>query len=571
MTKYHIKTGPASQHVLLISYTFSAPSNNPLLQIPFWRPGRYEAGNFASNFRSIRVFIEGEEIPARKVSSHVVEVDAAKGSIIECQYECYAARLTAGNTYYDEEVLLINPVNSLLYAQGLEEEEIEVRLDHPNGFELASGFLKKKIDRGHALFYASDIQHLMDTPILGSVNMKRMSYHECGVDFTIHIAGEDHPDEKGLLYDFKSFSRAQLQAFGSLPVKEYHFLILLLPYRAYHGVEHENSTVIIFGDAISLSERANYLNLLGVSSHELYHTWNVKSLRPAEWCPYDFTAESPSRLGYVAEGVTTYLGDWMLWHCGILSDEEYLKELAKFWRTHMLNEGRYALSLGDSSVDTWVDGYGTNIPRRRVSIYTEGAMLAIICDLRMLHASMGKKSINDFMKVMYTKYGKKRGYTESDYWREMEDFSGLDFSDLIRDVVNGRGHLESYFHEALDLIGVRIKEFDAPNELESRFGLKVAKMNGFWTIVNLMKDSPAERAGLWFGQRISNINRMEPPEDFANLELGDKVILTIIETGSEKEIEFELHATGDVWIRDYSLFLDAENDLFYRWKNAVLS
>ena len=132
---------------------------------------------------------------------------------------------------------------------------------------------------------------------------------------------------------------------------------------------------------------AVYPDLLGVSSHELYHTWNVKAIRPIELFPYDFTKENYSELGYLCEGVTTYMGDLFLFKSNVFSEEEYFNELNQQLQKHFDNPGRFNYSVAASSFDTWLDGYVPGVPNRKVSIYTEGCLIALVCDLMIIHHS----------------------------------------------------------------------------------------------------------------------------------------------------------------------------------------
>ena len=120
--------------------------------------------------------------------------------------------------------------------------------------------------------------------------------------------------------DHVAFTRAQLSYFGSFPVPSYHFLYLFPDRDVRHGVEHEDSTVIALGPAERVRSKEGYMEIIGIASHELYHAWNVKRIRPAEWMPYDFANACPSELGYIAEGVTTYMGDLFLFEARSFAD-----------------------------------------------------------------------------------------------------------------------------------------------------------------------------------------------------------------------------------------------------------
>jgi predicted metalloprotease with PDZ domain len=159
-----------------------------------------------------------------------------------------------------------------------------------------------------------------------------------------------------------------------------------------------------------------YDEFLGISSHELFHTWNIKSIRPVEMMPYDYSKENYSRLGFVAEGVTTYYGDFLLYRSGVFSDADYFKTFNEQLQKHFDNFGRFNLSVADSSFDTWLDGYNPGVPNRKVSIYTEGCLIAFMTDICIRKQTSNAHSLDDVMRALFTEFGKKKiGYSENDY------------------------------------------------------------------------------------------------------------------------------------------------------------
>ncbi len=515
MIFYRIKAAHPYKHQLEISCTFTAQNAREIIQIPFWRPGRYEAGNFPRNYIGFEAFANGQPVPSKKITAHRWELEATPGAQVELKYTCYASELTAGNTYFDHEVLLINPVNCLVYPIGLETEPSNIALHLPKGWTAATSFYeaphKTNEDQEDIYhFQATDLQELLDTPVLASGALNTLEYKVDDVRFLLHIHGENHLNQKKLIADFEAFTRTQIAAFGGFPVQEYHFLLMFLPYKAYHGVEHEKSTVVILGPAQDVGTPGLYKELLGVSSHELYHTWNVKHLRPADWAPYDFTMSSPSRLGYIAEGVTTYMGDWMLWQSTVFSDEDYLQELSIHIQRHMDNEGRDNLSLGDASIDTWTDGYTRSAPRRRVSIYVEGALLALVTDIWLLEASAGRSGLAYFMRMFYETYNGPAGFSETDWWKSLSETADMPWNNLRDEVVDGRGKLLKYVSEALNKTGLIIHKDALSIKWESDWGVKLELIANEWVVQNVMRDSPAARAGLWFGDKIHALNQQAP-------------------------------------------------------------
>ena len=222
-----------------------------------------------------------------------------------------------------------------------------------------------------------------------------------------------------MLQDFKLFIEYQIQLFGSFPHKAFLFLFQITPYRSYHGVEHHKSTVILLGPSYDIFKNF-YSELLGVSSHELYHVWNVKNIRPQEMAPYDFSRENYTQMGYVTEGVTTYMGDRILYESGVFSLNQYFEELQKLFQRHFHNDGRNHYSVAESSWDSWLDGYVAGAPARKVSIYVEGALISLICDAKIRKSTSYKKSLHDVMKSMYQGSDKLSPYDKKIYKEKLE-------------------------------------------------------------------------------------------------------------------------------------------------------
>ena len=264
------------------------------------------------------------------------------------------------------------------------------------------------------------------------------SYREQGVDFHVWVHDTLPADPARFMSEHVAFTRAQLSSFGSFPTEEYHFLYLFPDRDVRHGVEHEDSTVIALGPAERVKSEEGHMEIIGIASHELYHAWNVKRIRPAEWMPYDFTQACPSELGYIAEGVTTYMGDLFLFEAGVVDLEGWCGLMTKLLERHLNNPGRLNMSVAASSFDTWLDGYRLGVPGRKGSIYVEGAVLAFLCDCRIMTATDGEASLSTAMRLLWERFGRPRkGLADSDYWDVLAEVAGEPLDDLRRDHAEG--------------------------------------------------------------------------------------------------------------------------------------
>jgi len=502
MIQYTLSTTNSHRHFLQLEAVFPCHAAKTKLQLPSWRPGRYELGNFAKNIRSFSASdVAGKPLKFQKLSKDLWEIDTEGVSELKLNYEYYSDVINAGSTFLDEHLLYVNPVNCFFYSPENEHEAFSIQLNIPESFEIA-GSLRKGENQNELI--GTGIQELMDSPFMAASNLDHFSYQAGDCLFHVWINGSHRIDTSLMQQQFEAFSEAQIKAFKGFPCEEYHFLFHILPYKAYHGVEHEKSTVISLGPASELMEPAFYRELLGVSCHELYHTWNVKNIRPKEMYPYAFERENYSKLGYVAEGVTTYFGDQFLLRSDVFSEEEYFQQLSSQVQRHMDNPGRKNLSVSESSFDTWLDGYTPGIPWRKVSIYNEGALASFICDVTILESSGGQKSLDDAMTSLYTEFGlQEKGYSELDYKSILEKTAGHSMDKIFNELIWGTDDFLPHLERAVNWIGFEIVHQPSPLFHESHWGFKIDDKN---CISALLPESAADQAGLWYGDEIVAIN-----------------------------------------------------------------
>jgi predicted metalloprotease with PDZ domain len=250
-----------------------------------------------------------------------------------------------------------------------------------------------------------------------------------------------------------------------------------------------------------------YKELLGVSSHELYHTWNVKALRPAAMWPYDFKKENYSELGYIYEGITTYMGDLFLLKSGVFTLEQYLDEFKAQLQKHFDNPGRFNYSVAQSSFDTWLDGYVPGAPGRKVSIYTEGCLLAFVTDVKIRQATQNKFGLDEVMKRLYFDFAMQgKGITEEDYLSTLEHVSGISFQSFFKEFVHGTQPYELILTESLDYLGLELLQKPSALYSEGRLGMKLAPLGKSFHVVAMFSGGPADLGGMRIGDEIIGVN-----------------------------------------------------------------
>jgi predicted metalloprotease with PDZ domain len=567
MINYKIYTDKPSQHYLQIEISYHPTQVIETIQLPSWRPGRYELGNFAKNVRNFKVTNQDrQELIYQKITKDRWEFNTSQSESIIISYEYYAIDLNAGSTFFSIDQVYINPVNCLMYIDGRENESCSLELFIPDNFTIACS-----LSIHGNILNASNFDELADSPLICSPTLQHRTYAVDETIFHLWFQGEVKVDWEKLIPDFTSFTEKQIEKFGEFPVDEYHFLFQIVPFRAYHGVEHCRSTVILLGPSHAVFNDF-YSDLLGVSSHELYHTWNVKAIRPIEMFPYNFAKENYSELGYLCEGVTTYMGDLMLFKSNVIGLADYMKELNVQIQKHVENFGRYNYSVAHSSFDTWLDGYVPGTPSRKVSIYTEGCMIALICDIMIIHESNGKYGLDDAMKDLFENFARKnKGVSENDYKKILEKFSGTSFDEIFQEYIHGKKDYIALLTKNLIKIGLQLKSKQTGKISQDRFGIKTIVNGNSFIIKQIFPNSPADLAQLMIDDEIVAIKRTECLGELDKLivqYLQEEKIEFLIKRRN-KFIDIEIELNENQYFPEYFIEYSEEtiknNRLFKKW------
>lgn len=548
--KYTFLIDAPHQQFVSIQLEVSSTKDTLELQLPAWRPGRYELGNFAKNVKSFCVYSEtGKSLPFVKTTKDKWVVDTSEASLVKVSYKYYAAELNAGSTYLDATQLYVNPVNCCFFTKENYMDEITVELDVPENWQIASPILNE-----NRQLRARNFDQLADSPFICSSRLQHTLYEAKNVKFHIWFNGLIYPDWRRLLKDFQAFTEKQLEKFLEFPCSEYHFLIQILPYQAYHGVEHEQCTVITLGPSYDVFGRL-YKELLGVSSHELYHTWNVKSIRPIEMMPYDFSKENYSKMGYLAEGVTTYMGDLMLLKSGVFTLDQYITEFNTQLQRHFDNFGRFNYSVAESSFDTWLDGYTPGIPGRKVSIYTEGCLLAFVTDVSIMRATGNKRKLDEVMRSLYNNYGKKGiGVSEGVYKAEIENVTGTSMDWLFDQYINGTKAFEGVLTDCLDYLGLELMNEPSEDYAAAHLGVKTALVNNQLKAMAIFPGSPFDVAGGMLDDEIIAVNEVKMSNDLNQwLNFFENDTKKIIVQRKGKIVELFIPEVSRTFYQRYSL------------------
>lgn len=575
-------TNAQSRYLTITAIAENVTSASVEVQLPAWRPGRYELGNFAKNVRGFRAETpDGRALVSRKITKDSWKVECRGEETIYFVYEYYAAELNAGSTWLDETQLYVNPVNCCIYLTNRLEEVCTLELQIPENWRIATA-LQQPADN---VLVASDFDRLADSPFIASPTLQHNYFVLEGVEFHLWFQGECRPDWPKIVSDSFIYVNEIMQIFGSCPAEKYHFLYQILPQRFYHGVEHTDSTVIALGPPYRLMHEL-YSDFLGVSCHELFHAWNIKAIRPAEMLPYNFTRENYSRLGYVCEGVTTYYGDYLLFRSGVFTEQEYWHTFEERLQKHFDSHGRHFLSVADSSFDTWLDGYVPGAPHRKTSIYHEGCLLAFVTDIFIRSKTNNKNNLDMVMRRLWIEFGQQgKGYSETDYRRLVEETAEASFVDFWNTYFYQSVDYTDIIKEALEYIGCQLNQYESHKIHEDKFGFKLVEHSGITRVTEVYYNSPAEVCGLAIGDEITGIHTedrvgQDPIPVRADLNEWmryfntETVVLVVNSGGSQKFLT--LRADNEHYYSVYKVsrrkdLKDSQKQSFQNWSGLKIS
>lgn len=466
---YTLSTPIPSSQILEVQLDFQCEKEELVhLQLPSWRPGRYEIANYAQYLINLEVHGPGGPIDYQKKTKDLWEFTAPGSGLYRMNYTYHAAQFDAGGSWVSPDLVYINFINLAFVLNGREHEPITLQLNIPETYQVACALAQPE----PGLLQAKNVQELVDSPLLAAKKLHHRSYQVNDSQFHLWVSGTVSFEWDDVLKQFRNFTLKQIDDFGDFPAKAYHFLIHLLPFPHYHGVEHNYSTVITLGPDHLMATKVGMDRLMGICSHELYHFWNVCRIRPKAIQPYDFSKEAYLLEGLIAEGVTTFMGDFYLLKSGYYSTREYLDKMETLFERGFENQGWKNQSIIDSSFDLWLDGYKAGVPDKKVSIYTHGALLTFAVDLLLLQNG---RRMHEVMKIMWNRFGKTdRGYTLEDFRKAILSLSENPgkMDSFFERFVLGKDDLYPLLKSLLPAIGLEIQQVKKESRLESEFGVK---------------------------------------------------------------------------------------------------
>lgn len=464
---YAIRPADLALHLFEVTLTISSPDpEGQVVSLPAWIPGSYMIREFARNIVQIRAECDGRKVRLTKLDKHSWRATRCDGPLV-LHYQVYAWDLSVRAAHLDQTHGFFNGTSTFLQVHGQEMLPHVVEILPPDDIDGSGAFdgwrvatsLRELKARRHRFgsYIADNYDELIDHPVeMGEFQLIRFDAH--GVPHEMAITGRvPNLDSARLAADLKKICEQQIALFEPAtkraPMERYVFLTMVVG-DGYGGLEHRASTALICSrndlpvkGHPAMSE--GYRGFLGLCSHEYFHTWNVKRIKPAVFAPYDLRAENHTPLLWLFEGFTSYYDDLVLVRAGLIDEKTYLGLLAKTLNGVLRGAGRLKQSVAESSFDAWTKYYrqDENAPNAVVSYYTKGSLVALLLDLTIRAGTQGKRSLDDVMRALWRRYGRDfyspkagangKGVTEADVDALFDEVSGLSLKALLDRAVRG--------------------------------------------------------------------------------------------------------------------------------------
>jgi predicted metalloprotease with PDZ domain len=501
---YTVRVADAAEHLFHVTIQVTnAASPTTDFSLPAWTPGWYTIMPYAANVMRLQAKdAQGNRLPLRAVDKQTWRVETKGNKSITVEYDYFANNLSVNGADLNERRGYFLGTNLFLYVLGhTTDTPSTVRFETPAGWRVATGLPRA----GEAnVFRARNYDHLVDCPVvMGDYDEETASVQGKTVHVVIDQKGQYNAEQRRQLRDLTArVVESQAKMFGGLPYDDYWALFVTGPnLRVGGALEHENSTNLMQRE-MPRDVRA----VIGTVSHEHFHVWNVKRLKPAALMPYDYSRETYFRELWFAEGVTSYYTDVHLRRARVITPEEHLQELARAVAFLQENDARHWISAADASVTTWTTYTGGG--PFTVNYYNKGLLIGMLLDLEIRGATAGKRSLDDVMRQLYEGHFKQgRGYTVEDVEQVCSQLAGRSFKDFFARYVTGTDELD--YNAALAHVGLRL---DQQGQGQTYLGLQVnygeeAKVGA------VAAGSPAEAAGVKPGDVLVAVGEIKVASD----------------------------------------------------------
>ncbi|MFN0062769.1 MAG: M61 family metallopeptidase [Myxococcaceae bacterium] len=505
--RYEVSLREPHAHLLDLEAHFPAKAEPHTLALPVWTPGSYLVREYARHLQNISASTAGgvplDVVPLDK---HRYRVDG-NGEPVRVRYRVYANELTVRTSHFDDSHAYFNGATVFLYDEAFRHRAHHVRIEAPTGWRVFCALPEQSGPAQSGVLVAPDYDTLVDSPIEVGPHTAQ-AFVAAGVKHTVVFVGDPKPDAARIQNDFTRIIEAQAPMFGGLPFERYLFLIYLVD-KGRGGLEHQASTALLY-PRFGLGTPRGWEDFLGLVSHEYFHLWNVKRIKPAAFVPFDYSREVHTSLLWAFEGTTSYYDNLFVQRAGLMSPARYLLRLGEALTSLHGTPGRNVQTLSEASFFAWTKHYrpDENTPNSAISYYLKGEVVSLLLDLEIRQRTANARSLDDVMRLLWERYGRTgQGVPENGVEQAAHEVAGTSLAPFFERALRSTESLDyaPFGHVGLD-VRFRVRESPqdkggGPPRLKStdvrpKGWLGATLKNGV-QVATVASDSPAMRAGLY--------------------------------------------------------------------------
>ncbi|HAE64938.1 M61 family peptidase [Acinetobacter johnsonii] len=545
MLHYQIEFDDYRQHLIHVTLRFVADPTQ-VLSLPTWIPGSYLIREFSKHIESVRAYDEeGRLLEIQKFEKNKWRLFNTDHELITVEYDVYAYDLSVRGAYVDQTRLYVNPACACLGLEGQEDKAVEVELflpDELKHFQLATGMASKSLVKGRFTLKAKNYAELIDAPF-ELAEQTRFGFEANGIPHEFVVSGKHAMNAARMQQDIEKICATEISMFGSAPFLNYTFMTMATA-NSYGGLEHPNSTSLISPreDLPKANEpeepSEDYQRFLGLCSHEYFHSWLVKFIRPENFVNYDLNKEGYTSLLWIFEGFTSYYDDLILLRSGVISQASYIKLLKTQIDRYLQNPGRFVQSVSESSFDAWVKFYrqDENSNNAGTSYYNKGCLVALCLDLGL---RLRGSSLDALMRKLYENAQKGIQVHERTIVELCNELTGDNWIEQINHLINTTDELplDQLFPE----FGL---SYSLKNDKSLPLGLKLVDKPEGVLVQSARRDGAAAQSGLSAHDVIIAIDGLKATVKLVEKYAKQEGIYSILAFRRDELMSFDVKAAG---------------------------
>lgn len=540
------------------------------LILPVWRSGRYLIFDFAGNMLQFNALDgSGNPLTWTKVDKTTWRVEKKESATVIARYTVFGNDFTASKIGLNDEHAFVNGAAVFLYAEQYRRLPVMLKIIPYGNWHVTTGLDAAADDS--LTFTAPSYDYLLDCPLeIG--NQRDFTFDVDGTPHVLSMFGEGNYDSPSLMEEMSKLVKTHKDFWGEFPYKRYVFLVHIGS-QFGGGTEYLNSTILGSKPFVFKGSGGNR-GFLGLVSHEFFHTWNVKQLRPRGIHPYDYTKENYTKELWIAEGTTSYYGPLLTLRAGFNTAKTYIENIANAVMEDRQRPGNDVQSLSESSFDAWIKYWrpSDHSYNSQTDYYGKGAHVSLLLDLEIRHRSNNKHSLDDVMRAMYKRFPLTgSGYTVDDFQHVAEEFAGSSLNEFFNDYVHGTKALD--WERMLGYAGLELVPRN--NERRAWLGAGTADSYDRTRVTRVIIGSPAYDAGLNVGDEVLALNghRVRTADlqaRIAELKAGEKVKLSIFRNDRLRELEvtLRLQTVPPYKISKVEKPTELQKSIYESWVNA---